>query len=102
MKRDYASINWDEWFVYDENAYPSCLRWKVETKLKSRSICNTYVVVTWTEEGKSQQKTFSVIQLGLLPAFAEAVKYRDYKIQQLNSQGYGYTDRHLQKENNYD
>lgn len=209
MKRDYTSINWDEWFVYDENAYPSCLRWKVdrrggrgkgvlrvkagdvagsvnidhkkgysqcnvtlsckdyivarviwtmhngqipdgfvvdhidgntlnnrlsnlrivqhcvngrnmkfnknntsgvrgvsfmkvETKLKSRSIYNTYVVVTWTEEGKSQQKTFSVIQLGLLPAFAEAVKYRDYKIQQLNSQGYGYTDRHLQKENNYD
>lgn len=209
MKKDYSSINWNDWFVYDETATPSCLRWKVdrrggrgkgvirvkagdvagsvsvdnkkgysqcnvtlsckdyvaarviwtmhngripddlvidhidgntlnnrltnlrvvshcvngrntklnknntsgikgvsfikvETKLKNRSIYNTYVVVGWTEKGKPCQKTFSVIQLGLLPAFAEAVQYRNSKIEELNAKGYGYTDRHLQKEQTND
>jgi len=209
MKKDYSLINWNDWFVYDETAIPSCLRWKVdrrggrgkgvivvragdvaghvsvdnkkgysqcnvtlfdkgyvssrviwnmfngdiadglvidhidgnslnnklsnlrvvqhcvngrnsklsknngtgikgvsfskvETKLKNRSIFHTYVVVKWREDGKACGKLFSVLQLGLLPAFAEAVQYRNSKIEELNSKGYGYTDRHLQKENKHD
>lgn len=209
MKKDYSSINWNDWFVYDETAAPSCLRWKVdrrggkgrgfirvstgdvagsvsidnkkvysqckvtlsgndyvtarviwtmfngdiadgmvidhidgnslnnklsnlrvvqhcvngrntklsknngtgvkgvsfskvETKLKNRSIFHTYVVAKWREDGKEHGKLFSVLQLGLLPAFAEAVKHRESKIEELNAKGYGYTDRHLQKEQTND
>lgn len=209
MKKDYSAINWSEWFMYDETATPSCLRWKVErrggkgkgfirvkegdvaghvsvdnkkgysqcnvtlfdkgyvasrviwnmfngdianglvidhidgdslnnklsnlrvvqhcvngrntklsknngtgvkgvsfskveTKLKNRSIFHTYVVAKWREGGKGYGKLFSVLQLGLLPAFAEAVKYRNSKIEELNAKGYGYTDRHLQKEQTND
>lgn len=209
MKKDYSSINWNDWFVYDETATPSCLRWKVdrrggrgkgvlrvragdiagsvsvdkrkgysqcnvtlsckdyvtsrviwtmhngdipdglvidhidgnslnnnlnnlrivphsvngrnaklngnnssgvkgvsfikvETKLKSCSIYHTYAVAKWIENGKAHDKTFSVLKLGLLPAFAEAVKCRNSKIEELNAKGYGYTDRHLQKEQTND
>ena len=45
---------------------------------------------------------FSVDRYGLLPAFAMAVKDREDKMKELNILGYGYTARHLQKEQTND
>ena len=39
-------------------------------------------------------KSFSVEKLGLLPAFALAVQYREQKIKELNALGYGYSENH--------
>lgn len=59
-----------------------------------------YAVATWSEitDGvkKTRNKKFSVTQYGLLPAFAEAVKFRINKIKELNQLGYGYTEYHGQ------
>lgn len=55
-------------------------------------------VCTWyeTTDGKlkSRGKSFSVNKYGLLPAFAKACQYREDKIKELNTLGYGYTDNH--------
>lgn len=61
---------------------------------------NTRISAHWTEyeDGVKKQKSkhFSVAKLGLLPAFAEAVKYRQAMIAKLNEQGYGYSENHGQ------
>lgn len=59
----------------------------------------TYAVAQWkeyNEEGKqlNRKKSFSAKKLGLLPAFASAVEYREQMICKLNSLGYGYSDNH--------
>jgi hypothetical protein len=57
-----------------------------------------YAVAQWKlyENGKSlaQNKKFSVKKLGLLEAFAKACTFREEKIKELNSLGYGYADNH--------
>lgn len=70
------------------------------TTFKSKSIKGlyTYCSAFWYEEvnGKTKKitKHFSVHKLGLLPAYSEAVKLRELKIEELNSSGYGYTNNH--------
>ena len=59
----------------------------------------TYACVQWKEydsEGNqlSRTKRFSAKKLGLLPAFAEAVKFRKEIIQHLRDQGYEYAENH--------
>lgn len=57
----------------------------------------TYVVSTWYslgENGKPENKKFSVRKLGLLPAFKLACEYRLKMIEELNAQGAGYTSNH--------
>ena len=58
----------------------------------------TYATASWHEkvEGKfvSKSKHFSVLKLGLLPAFAKAVAFREAKIKELNDLGYGYSQNH--------
>lgn len=44
--------------------------------------------------GKMNSKSFSVNKYGLLPAFAEAVRYRRKMILELNAQGAGYSEKH--------
>lgn len=59
------------------------------------NLCTTYAVSTWTDlSGKRFKKYFSVLKLGLLRAFAEAVKCREDAILFLNTQGAGYSQRH--------
>ena len=57
-----------------------------------------YAVAQWKlfENGESvaQNKKFSVKKLGLLEAFAKACAFREEKIKELNSLGYGYADNH--------
>jgi hypothetical protein len=58
-----------------------------------------YAVAHWSFRDnfgklKSKCKTFSVKKLGLLEAFAKACAFREEKIKELNSLGYGYTDTH--------
>lgn len=48
----------------------------------------------WSEGGVSKGKAFSVLRLGLLPAFAAACEYRAQMLNQLNEQGDGYSDKH--------
>jgi len=62
----------------------------------------THVVGHWRENGKRQSRSFSVQKYGLLPAFEMAVTIRETKLSALNDIGYGYTDRHLQKEQTND
>lgn len=58
----------------------------------------TYATAQWKEnldgEFKCKVKHFSVKKHGLLQAFAMACKYREDKIEELNSLGYGYTENH--------
>ena len=62
------------------------------------TIGNTYVDVKWYEvvngELKRKSKYFSVIKMGLLPAFAAGCKFREDKIKELNELGYGYSELH--------
>lgn len=51
-------------------------------------------VVTWSDGEKQHSKKFSVIKLGYDKAKELAQKFRDEKINNLNSQGFNYTDRH--------
>jgi hypothetical protein len=56
---------------------------------------NFYWRANWVElDGTRKSKHFSVTKLGDEEAFAQAVKYRQSKIEQLNQQGAGYTERH--------
>lgn len=57
----------------------------------------TYATARWYDSNNKQcQKHFSVSKYGLLPAFAEAVKYRQAMIAKLNEQGYVYSENHGQ------
>lgn len=51
-------------------------------------------VAVWYEGRIRKTKTFSAKKYGLIPAFAMACKYREEKIAELNSQGYGYVKSH--------
>jgi len=57
-----------------------------------------YVVATWSEivgdKRHPKNKKFNVNKLGLLPAFAKAVAFREAKIKELNDLGYGYSQNH--------
>lgn len=86
MKNNTSGITGVHW---EEKVYPNGKN------------ATTYVVVQWKEYDKNdnkiyRKKSFSVKKLGLLPAFAEAVKFRQAMITKLNEQGYGYTDKHGQ------
>ena len=67
-------------------------------KNKSRGGLYTYCSAFWYEDkdGKTRKaiKHFSVNKMGLLPAHAAAIKFREDKIAELNEKGYGYTDLH--------
>ena len=55
----------------------------------------TRAIAKWSDlDGKLRSKSFSVTKLGLLPAFAEAVRYRRKMIEELNKQGAGYSEKH--------
>lgn len=54
-----------------------------------------YAGASWnTLEGKRRTKLFPVHALGLLPAFKLACEYRAKMIEQLNTQGAGYSESH--------
>lgn len=56
---------------------------------------NIYYVARWTElSGKEKSKAFSINKLGIMIAFRDAVIHRQKMIEELNSQGAGYTERH--------
>ena len=67
-------------------------------KDKSTGVLYTYCTAFWREDkdGKTRHvaKYFSVNKMGLLPAHAAAIKFREDKIAELNEKGYGYTDLH--------
>ena len=67
-------------------------------KDKSRGVLYTYCTASWYEDegGKTRHVTkyFSVNKMGLLPAHAAAIKFREDRIAELNANGYGYTDLH--------
>lgn len=60
----------------------------------------TRVIASWrefcTNSGKTilRNKSFSVGKFGLLEAFSKACAFRESKIEELNSLGYGYSDKH--------
>ena len=68
------------------------------SKNKSRGGIYTYCTAFWCEDrgDKTRKiiKHFSVHKMGLLPAQAAAIKFREDKIAELNANGYGYTDLH--------
>lgn len=45
-------------------------------------------------DGKRKSKSFNVDKLGIMVAFRDAVIYRQKMIEELNTQGAGYTERH--------
>lgn len=54
-----------------------------------------YCSANWnTLGGKHVNKRFSISKLGIMVAFRDAVIYRQKMIEELNSQGAGYTERH--------
>lgn len=54
-----------------------------------------YVSASWkTLEGKTKQKCFSIEKLGESLALEMAKEYRNKAIEEINSQGAGYTERH--------
>jgi len=70
--------------------------WRVT---KTQKMPATYAVAFWRDlDGKHKTKSFPVSKLGLLPAFAEAVKYREKMISELNLQGADYSNTHGKKE----
>lgn len=54
----------------------------------------TYVTAQWHNQLGNCKKHFSVLKLGLLPAYAKAVLYREQMIRELNDQGFKYSSRH--------
>lgn len=61
----------------------------------NRKSNTTYVVAKCNgSNGKVKRKMFNCTKLGLLPAFADACRYRDKMISNLNSFGAGYSERH--------
>lgn len=57
---------------------------------------NTYCIAWWKENGtiNAKSKCFAIKKYGLLEAFAKAVTYRQSKLSELNSLGYGYSNKH--------
>lgn len=56
---------------------------------------NTRAVAHWIDlKGQARTKIFLVKKYGLLPTFKMAFEYRDKMINDLNSQGAGYTEKH--------
>ena len=55
-----------------------------------------YWQACWTDlhTNKRRSKYFSILQLGYDRAFELACEYRVKKVEQLNAEGAGYTDRH--------
>lgn len=52
-------------------------------------------VATWSSlDGKSNRKWFSILKYGYEKAKELAIEYRKSKIEELNAQGAGYSDRH--------
>lgn len=56
---------------------------------------NFYYMAHWSNfENKVCRKYFSIAKLGIMVAFRDAVIYRQKMIEELNSCGAGYTERH--------
>lgn len=56
---------------------------------------NYYYSASWSDlDKKYRTKHFSISKLGIMVAFREAVIYRQKKIEELNLQGAGYSERH--------
>lgn len=54
-----------------------------------------YYIAHWNNiKGKQKLKRFSILKLGEAEAFRRACEYRQKMIEELNSQGAGYTERH--------
>ena len=54
-----------------------------------------YCCATWNDlNNKNKRKYFRVDYLGLIPCLTQAIRFRRQKIQELNQQGAGYTERH--------
>lgn len=51
-------------------------------------------VATWSEDGKAKSKDFRVSDYGVELAKEMAIKFRENKIEYLNSLGYNYSDIH--------
>lgn len=67
------------------------------TAKRSKGGIFTYATASWYNlDGTRQCKHFPTHYLGLLPAFMEAVVYRNTKLTELNSNGAGYTEHHGQ------
>lgn len=67
-------------------------------RLRSGNIAR-YWRACWTDlQGKERSKSFNVNKFGEEGAYNLAVEYRQNMIEDLNSQGAGYTDRHNIKE----
>lgn len=60
--------------------------------------CSSYYLARWREhidgESKERAKSFNINKLGKEEAFRLACEYRDKKIAELNSLGYGYSENH--------
>lgn len=60
-----------------------------------KGISNLYAKAQWNDlDGKLKTKSFSVKMYGFLPAFKMACEYRYKKIQELNSLGADYSEKH--------
>ena len=86
MCNNTSGVNGVNW---DEKVHPN--------KISS----TTYAVAQWRQYDKSGnkilgKKCFSTKKFGLLPAFLKAVQHRKEVIEELNRQGYGYTETHGQ------
>ncbi len=53
-----------------------------------------YYVVTWFDEEGRHNKAFSIKKLGVMTAFRNSIILRQKMIAELNTKGFGYTDRH--------
>lgn len=56
---------------------------------------NYYFSSNYSVDGKKHSMCFAVKKLGLMEAYAKAVAFRLMKLEELNDQGYGYTNRHM-------
>jgi hypothetical protein len=59
-----------------------------------KGVVYKYYKAEWSNNGKKEYKIFSVLKLGDSEAFDAACKYRVKMIEELNTQGAGYTERH--------
>lgn len=83
-------------------AIPSSENCRNKKKLKSNisGVTGVYLrdnsrwIASWTEDGVCRGKSFSILVHGNDAAFRLACEYRNYKIEELNEQGAGYTERH--------
>ena len=55
-----------------------------------------YYSATWVRDGKSYEKRFKIGELSKEDAFRLACECRDHMIEQLNDEGFGYTETHGQ------